>query len=87
MTTKVQITLDENLLQRVDTYADDNYLSRSALCSLALTQYINSNDALKALSDIAIALKKIANTGTISEDDKKKLDDFEIYAQMLLGSK
>ena len=38
---KVNVTLDDELMQRVDNYADRNYMSRSGLISIAVTQYLN----------------------------------------------
>jgi hypothetical protein len=36
---KVTITLDDDLMQRVDAYSDENYMSRSGLISFACTQF------------------------------------------------
>ena len=57
MTKKVNVTLDENLVERMDNYADDNYLSRSGLMSLALTQYLNQNDIVRAVNEISLAMR------------------------------
>ena len=35
---KVNISLDDELMKRLDDYADRNYMSRSGLISLACTQ-------------------------------------------------
>ena len=40
---KVQISLNDKLMERADKYADLNYLSRSGLISLALTNYLKTN--------------------------------------------
>lgn len=82
---KVGITLDDNLMKRIDDYADENYMSRSGLISLAVTQYLNSADVTRAVKDMALAMRKIADTGTIDEDTQKQLDDFERLSKMLTG--
>ena len=46
---KLQISLNDDLLARVDKYADDNYLSRSGLISQALVQYLNQNEYIMAV--------------------------------------
>lgn len=38
---KVQVSLDEKLVERIDNYAFANYMSRSGLISFATTQYLN----------------------------------------------
>lgn len=82
---KVGITLDDNLMKRIDDYADENYMSRSGLISLAVTQYLNSADVTRAVKDMALAMRKIADTGTIDEDTQKQLDYFERLSKMLTG--
>ena len=51
---KVQIVLDDMLVERLDDCADRNYLKRSQLISIALVQYLCSNskgDFLKGVEN------------------------------------
>lgn len=80
---KVGITLDEKLLKRIDDYADRNYMSRSGLLSLAATQFLNSADVSQAIKDMALAMRKIADTGCIDVETQRRLEDFERLAQFL----
>lgn len=82
---KVQITLDDALMSRLDNYADENYLTRSGLVSLAVTQYLNQADVTKAIKDMAICMRKIADNGCIDDNTKKQLDEFEVICKMLIG--
>lgn len=82
---KVNITLDEELLQRIETYADENYLTRSGLITLATSQFLLQAEASRAIVDMSLALRKIAETGTVSDDQLKQLEDFERFARMLAG--
>lgn len=82
---KVQITLDDALMSRLDNYADENYLTRSGLVSLAVTQYLNQADVTKAIKDMAICMRKIADNGFIDDYTKKQLDEFEVICKMLIG--
>lgn len=82
---KVQITLDDALVSRLDEYAEDNYLSRSGCISLALTQYLNSADVTKAIKDLAISMRKIADTGKVTAEQMEQLEDMERLAKMLVG--
>ena len=84
---KVQITLDDKLLDRIDTYADENYMSRSGLVSLAATQFLNSADITKAVKDLSLAMRKIADTGTVDHETMEQLEDFERVAQYLTPKK
>lgn len=82
---KVNITLDEELLQRIESYADENYLTRSGLLTMAASQFLLQAEASRAIVDMSLALRKIAETGTVSDDQLKQLEDFERFARMLAG--
>lgn len=82
---KVNITLDEELLHRIESFADGNYLTRSGLITLATSQYLNHVEASRAIVDLSLAIRKIAETGTITEDQLRELEDFERFARMLSG--
>lgn len=81
---KVQITLDDALMERVDAYADENYMSRSGLLSLAITQFLNASDVTKAIKEMAVCMRKIADTGTVDHDVMEQLEDFERLSKMLV---
>ena len=81
---KVNITLDEELMRRVDEYAEENYLNRSSLVSLATTQFLNAADVTKAIKEMAFAMRKIADSGEIDEQNKRDLEDFERLSKMLV---
>ena len=84
---KVNITLDEELMRRVDEYAEENYLNRSSLVSLATTQFLNAADVTKAIKDMAFAMRKIADNGEIDDETQRDLEDFERLSRMLVGVK
>lgn len=82
---KVNITLDEELMRRIEEYAEDNYLNRSTLVSLAVTQYLNAADVSKAIKEMAFAMRKIADTGEVDDETRKQLEDFERLTKMLVN--
>ena len=84
---KITISLDDDLVKRADNYADENYMSRSGLISLSLTQYLNSADVTKAVKDLAFAMRKIADNGVVDEDTQRQLEDFERLSKILVSSK
>lgn len=83
MNMKVQITVDEDLMKRVDEYADENYMSRSGLISLALTQYLNAKEMVGAISRMSFALERIADKGEIDEQTQQELVDFQRLCVMI----
>ena len=84
---KVQITLDDELMKKIDNYADENYMSRSGLIGLACSQYLISFQVNTAITNMAIAMRKIADEGQIDSDTQRELEDFERICKMLVPSK
>lgn len=83
---KVGITLDDNLVARIDNYADENYMSRSGFITLACTQFLNTAEVAGALKTLSVAMRKIADTGKVDHETMEELEDFERIAKMLYGS-
>ena len=77
---KLQITLDDRLAERCDAYADENYMSRSGLISVALTQYLNTQEAVAYMRNLGIACRKLAENKDI---DPNLLQKVETYANSL----
>lgn len=80
---KVGITLDDELLKRIDTYADANYMSRSGFLSVAATHYLNALEVQTAIKEISLAMRKIADTGKIDHEVMEQLEDFERLAKFI----
>lgn len=81
--TKINITIEKDLLDDVDDYCDKNYLNRSSLISQSLVQVINHQKVIDSLRDASIAIRKVAETGNIDPATKKTLDDFEAIARIM----
>ena len=84
---KLQISMDDKLVERIDRYADENYMTRSGLISLAASQYLNSNDVILLVKDISLAIRKIADNGDVDVETFEKLEDFERLCKLLTSSK
>lgn len=80
---KINITMDDALLSRADTFADNNYTSRSGLISLALRQYLDSQDLMQAVKNMSVAMQVIAEKGEISAEQQKELDSYKLLVDMM----
>lgn len=81
---KVQISIDEQLLERIDSYADQSYMSRSGLITLACSQYLNQAEIVYAIKDLSLAMQKIAKDKKIDSKTMEQLEDFERLSRMLV---
>lgn len=84
---KLQISMDDKLVERIDRYADENYMTRSGLITLAASQYLNSNDVILLVKDISLAIRKIADNGNVDVETVEKLEDFERLCKLLTSTK
>ena len=84
---KVQISVDDELLKRIDTYADNNYMSRSGLFTIAVNQYLNVNEVTSAIVRLNLAFEKIAENGNIDDETMKELEDWQRLANLLTSKK
>lgn len=84
---KVQISLDDKLLERIDTFAKDNYMSRSGLISFASNQFLNSAELTGLMKDMSLAMRKIADNGDVDAETIQQLEDFERLCKIMTGQK
>lgn len=74
---KINISINDELLARVDNYADDNYTSRSGLITTAITEYLNARETVMLVKNLSLAIGKIAETGDVDDETLKMMEDFE----------
>lgn len=74
---KVQISIDDKLLERIDTYAEENFISRSGLISMGMCDYLNSKETMRLIKNLGVAVQKIADQGIVDDDTMKQIEDFE----------
>lgn len=84
---KINVSIDDKLLERIDNFADENYMSRSGLISLACTQFISSNELISLIKEMAFNIRKIADTQKIDDEIMKQLENFEVMAKMMVGQR
>ena len=81
---KVNISLDDELLSRVDIFCDKNYMSRSGFFSFISAQYLNQYDLIFAINSMANTLKRFEN-GEIKDDVlKEQLAEFSLISKRFL---
>lgn len=84
---KINISIDDDLLSRLDKVADDNYMTRSGLVSVACAQFINANELTLAIREISKAVSKIADNGSVDDDTMSKIDDLQRVCNILMATK
>ncbi len=80
---KFNISLKKQLFDKIEDYADDLGLSRSAFIAFCCSQYIKSQETLEHMEQLTNLMKELASKKELTEDDKKKIDDFEAVCRCL----
>lgn len=82
---KINVSLDDKLIERIDHYVENYYMSRSSFVSLACTQFLNQSEVVFAIKDLSLAMQKIAKDKKVDDDTLERLEDFERISRMLLN--
>lgn len=56
---KLNVTIREDLLERMDNYADENGMTRSGLIAIAVTQYLNAVEAAPSINKLLTAMAAV----------------------------
>jgi len=80
---KVMISIDDNLLSRVDEVADEMYTSRSGYIANALARSLNEYEVAKSLKEMSVTLRKFADNPSCDEELKQKMSEFQTLVTYL----
>lgn len=81
---RVNMNLNDELLERIDNYAKLNYMNRSSVVSFACNQFLMANEMQSLIIDMKRALQVIANNENISAEDLKELEKYENLCDLLI---
>lgn len=86
-TVKVTISISPELLDRTDSFADENGMTRSGCISLALKQYLQAAEVMPSMSQIVGQFANFMGNavGMSKEEQRKQLDEIEQSAKMVMG--
>ena len=86
MAAKVQISIDETLLKKLDDYADRSFCTRSGAIAMAVSQLVMQDELQRAIRTMAMAMQRIAENNEIDEQSKQELAQFQAVAAMISKS-
>lgn len=84
---KVTMNLNDELVERIDKYAKTNYMTRTSVISFAASQFLMTQEVPALMSNVNQAMIKIAQTGEITEEQRKLLDSMEVFVELLQAGK
>jgi metal-responsive CopG/Arc/MetJ family transcriptional regulator len=84
---RVNMTINDELLGRIDNYAKTNYMNRSSVVSFACNQFLLQNELSSLLVSMKRAFETIAVNGSCSDEQMKELDKFAELVEILVSDK
>ena len=74
---KINISIDDSLLEKIDALASDNDTSRSGFISMGMNEYVRSREMSSAIKSMSVSMAKIASQGYVDDETKKQLEFFQ----------
>ena len=84
--TKVNVTMDEDLLKRVDDYADEHYTTRSGVVSLAVDQLVSTDELKSCIKRVTVAMESMAKGKELTAEERGDLETFRVLASVFGAS-
>lgn len=84
---KINISIDDELLEKIDTLADENYTSRSGFISMGMNEFVKQKEVIQAVKSMSASMAKIATTGTIDDETLKELEAFQTICGIMTNAK
>lgn len=82
---KVTISIDDALMERIDNYADENFMSRSGFITFACNEYLKQQEVFKLVRQMSNTMKLIADKGEVDAEVLAQLEQYEQVMSVILG--
>lgn len=83
---KIQISIDDELLKKVDAFAKKNYMSRSAVLAQGAFALIQSREISQALPEVLERLNDLSRDNDLDDDTKREVSDLQAAARLIKNS-
>ena len=84
---KINISIDDDLLEKIDTLADENYTSRSGFISMGMNEFVKQKEVIQAVKSMSASMAKIATIGTIDDETLKELEAIQTICGIMTNAK
>lgn len=79
---RVTLSINDELLTRIDSYAKTNYMNRSSVISFATNQFLIAHEMQSLMVEMKRAMQKIAENGMVDESQKEQMDKFLVMCEL-----
>lgn len=75
---KVQLSIDDGLMEKVDEVSSAMHISRSGYFSMAVSQQLQSWEMVNAIKMMSFSMKKVADTGVLDDETRHQLGTLNV---------
>lgn len=72
---RIQVSMDDDLVAKIDAYCEQYYMSRSGFFSFVANQHLIKDEISKTLSALRLAMVKVSEGKDLSDDEVKNLTE------------
>lgn len=73
---KISISIDDNLLEMIDNFAEENYMTRSGFLTLVSKNYLQQQEVVKTLGSLRSTLDTIKCSGELDPKSEAEINAF-----------
>jgi metal-responsive CopG/Arc/MetJ family transcriptional regulator len=84
---KVQISIDDDLLVKVDDYCKKNCITRSGFISMMCSQWLQKEELTKTLNILQGAMLKVTEGKDLPPEQQQEIDDYMRLVSMFNQAK
>lgn len=84
---KLSVSIPDELVKKLDALADANFCSRSGAVTIAVREWVANQEAKKLIPALTEAIKNAAAGKTLSEEDQRQLDAWEVLSRQFSDEK
>lgn len=82
---KVTISVNDELMERIDNYADENFMSRSGFITFACNEYLKQQEVFKLVRQMSYTMNLIAEKGEVDAEVLAQLEQYNQVMNLILG--
>lgn len=82
--TKISISIDENLLESVNEYCKNNFMTKSGLFAMSVHQFLMQQKTITLLESLTVAMNRVADNGNVDEETAKELESMQQMVNLLV---
>jgi len=79
---KFNISMKKSLFARIEKYADELGMNRSAFVAMCCSQYINSQEGLIKIQTMIELMKNLNSKIELTQDDKEQIKQLDSFVKL-----